>query len=52
MYSNMLKITDKEGKWILQFQMINGVHSTIVIFTAATLITDVLFEPLLICTAL
>jgi len=48
---NELNIPDREGQWILQFQTIIGVHSTIVFFIVATLITDVLFEQFLIRTA-
>ena len=48
---NKLKIADSKGKWILQFQTINGEHNTIVFFIVATLITDILFEQLLIRTA-
>ena len=44
---NKLKIADRERKWILQFQA----SSMIIFFIMATLITDILFEQLLICTA-
>jgi len=46
-----LNIVDREGQWILQFQMITGARVTIVFFIVATLITDVLFEQFLIRTA-
>ena len=44
-------MNDGEGKWILQFQTITGVHVNIVFFIVTTLIRDILFEQFLICTA-
>ena len=43
-------IADREGQWMLQFQMITGAYSTIVPFIVAALITDVLIEQFLIFT--
>jgi len=48
---NKLNIADREGQCILRFLMIIGAHGTIVFFTAATLITDVLFKQFLLHTA-
>jgi len=48
---NESNTADRKGQWILQFQMITGARSNIVFFIVANLVTDVLFEQFLICTA-
>jgi len=50
---NKLKIADREGKWILQFQTITGMRTERSYFflNVVTLITEVVFEQLLIHTA-
>ena len=49
--AGVVNIANREGKWILQFQMIIGACNAIVFFIVATLITDVLFKQFLIHTA-
>jgi len=48
---NKLNIADREGQWIIRFQMITGAYGIIIFFIVVNLIVDILFKQFLIRTA-